>query len=292
MPPGQLTRRGLTGNVTKIDCGLITVRTQFGNVAISPPASFDLGSLSVGTRIAALLEKEERPPVVVGPPGAETDTPIRVDIDEVTTDTPPFRVAVAKRIKVIPTKASLSHHRGVVQGQDDDSIQLVDEDGDENDLEVTGDGGVQTPPDGGTGDGGTGVEQEQIEEGTDAILLIACAGDKATVRSIQRADRVAERIERLLVKTQERDEARAAKLAALREKNEERKQARLDKTSQNAPPGAKGNIDKAQGKGKTDCAEGEDCPDDKGKPADKGQGSSSDKGGGPPEDKGKGKGKS
>ncbi len=324
VPPGQLTRRGLTGNVVKIDGGLITVGTKFGNVAISPPVGFDMGTLSVGNRIAALLEKEEKPPVDVGPPGADTDTPFGPEvpegttdtppfgpeIPEVTTDTPPFREAMAKRITIIPTQASLSHHRGVVQGQDDNSIVVVDEDGDEDDLEVTGDGGVQTSPDDGTGDGsdgtgdggdGTGVEQEQVEAGTDAILLIECAGDKATVRSIQRADRVAQRIDRLLVKAQERDVARAAKLAALQQKNEDRKQARLDRTSQNAPPGAKGNIDKARGKGKNDCTEGEECPDDRGKPDDKGQGGGdkgggqgggSDKGKGPPEDKGKGKDKS
>ena len=277
VPAGQLTRRGLTGNVVKIDGGLITVRTKFGNVAISPPVGFDMGTLSVGNRIAALLEKEEKPPVDVGSPGADTDTPLRPVVGELTTDTPPFREAMAKRITVIPTQASFSHHRGVILGQDDDSIVIVDEDGDEDDLEVTGDGGVQTPPDDGTGDGGTGVEQEEIEEGTDAILLIQCAGGLATVRSIQRADRVAQRIERLLVKAQERDESRAAKLAALQVKNEERKQARLDRTSQNGPPGAKGSIDKAQGKGK---------------PSDKGQGGGSDKGQGPPEDKGKGKDKS
>ena len=102
--------------------------------------------------------------------------------------------------------------------------------------------------------------------------MIQCAGGLATVRSIQRADRVAQRIERLLVKAQERDESRAAKLAALQVKNEERKQARLDRTSQNGPPGAKGSIDKAQGKGKNVCPEGEECPDDKGKPSDKGGG--------------------
>ena len=302
VPAGQLTRRGLTGNVVKIDGGLITVRTKFGNVAISPPVGFDMGTLSVGNRIAALLEKEEKPPVDVGSPGADTDTPLRPVVGELTTDTPPFREAMAKRITIIPTKPSFSHHRGIILGQDDDSIVIVDEDGDEDDLEVTGDGGVQTPPDdgtgdGGTGDGGTGVEQEEIEEGTDAILLIQCAGGLATVRSIQRADRVAQRIERLLVKAQERDESRAAKLAALQVKNEERKQARLDRTSQNAPPGAKGSIDKAQGKGKNVCPEGEECPDEKGKPSDKGGGQGgggggSDKGKGPPEDKGKGKDKS
>ena len=107
VPPGQLNRRGLTGNVVKIDAGLITVGTQFGNVAISPPGSFDLSSLSVGNRIAALLEKEATPPVDVGPPGAETDTPFGPEIPDVTTDTPPFRVAVAKHITVIPTQASL-----------------------------------------------------------------------------------------------------------------------------------------------------------------------------------------
>ena len=180
-------------------------------------------------------------------------------------------------------------------------MEIVDEDGEVENFEVTGDGGVQVPPEGEgdttepptgegdtteppTGEGDTtdlGVEQEDIEAGTDAILLTQCSGPgaKAEIRSIQRADRIAERLERMAARVLERDESRAAKIADLQQRREEREQARLERTSNNASPESRGKVDKARGKGRTqgECTEDDagDCPEEKerGKPDDQGAGS-------------------
>ena len=115
-------------------------------------------------------------------------------------------------------------------------------------------------------------EEEVVVAGTDAILLTECSGPgaKATIRSIQRADRIAERLVRLEAKTAARDEAQAAKIADLELRREERTQARLERTSNNASAGPRGHIDKARGQGRSqqDCPDGEDtCPKDKGGPS-------------------------
>ena len=285
------------------DEGNIIVATNSGNVEIAPPGDFDVSSLSPGDRIAAHMDKEALP-IGGGPPQAQTDTPFTVATSESETDTPAtvtgssFRIGTALRIKVIPGKATGSHNRAVIVTQQGDTVNVVDEDGNEDNVGVTGDGGVQTS---GDGDGSDPViEQEQVEDGTDVVLLTQCAGPDATplILSIQRADRIAQRLDRLQAKFEDNPE-KAAKFADLKQKQLDRLQARLDKTSNNAPPSARGNVDKARGKGKSsqgDCPEdgdtNEDCPKDKGKPEDKGNPKDKDSGGksgGPPEDKGKGK---
>ena len=312
VPKGQLIRRGVIGSFAGVDeNGNILVETQFGIVAIAPPEGFDATTIEEGSRIATLLDKEALP-VEEGLPTA-TDTP--------------FRIGSALSLKVIPTTVTRSHNRGVVLDQDGDTVEVVDEDGEVETFEVTGDGGVQvlpagegdtteppagegdtteppagegdtTEPPSGEGDtteppageGDTtdlGVKQEDIEAGTDAILLTQCAGPgaKAEIRSIQRADRIAERLDRIAARVLERDASRAAKIADLQQRREDRTQARLDRTSKNASPESRGKVDKARGKGSTqgECTEDDtgDCPEGKerGKPDDKG-GGGSDKGGG------------
>ena len=194
---------------------------------------------------------------------------------------------------------------------------MLDEDGNTDDVTITGDGGVQatptveptpeptaeptpeptaepTPEVSSTPEvsptpepsptptsepSDLEVETETVEPGTDAILLVQCSGPgaQAEVRSIQRADRIAERLERLQAKFED-DPEKAAKFADLQQRREEREQARLERTSNNAPASAKGNVDKARGKGQTEeCIENEDgeqvCTEDTG------PGKSGDKGG-------------
>ncbi|MDA0988542.1 MAG: hypothetical protein O2783_05320 [Chloroflexi bacterium] len=201
-----------------------------------------------------------------------------------------IRVAQALRITIIPAEATRSHQTAVVLTQDGDTIEVVTEDGDVEEVEFSDEGGVQVSPDGGTpeptpeatpevGTGSTtdepSVEQETVEEGTDAVLLVQCdSRGGAQVRSIQRTDRVAERLEALQAKADVREVQRNEKLAELQQKLDERKQDRLDNTSNNAPASAKDKVEKARGKPEAcEPTEGQDCPD-------KGQGQSQDKGSG------------
>ena len=184
IPPGQLNRRGVIGSFAGVDdSGNILVETQFGVVAIAPPEGFDATTVEEGSRIAAHLDKE--PLAVEDGTPTGTDTPLSITA----TDTP-FRTGSALRIKVLPTEVTRSHDRGVIVGQEGDTVEVVDEGGEVENFEVTGDGGVQVPPE---EEGDTTepvVEQEVVEAGTDAILLTQCAGPgaKAEVRSIQRAE--------------------------------------------------------------------------------------------------------
>ncbi len=98
------------------------------------------------------------------------------------------------------------------------------------------------------------------------------------MRGIQRADRIAERLERLQAKFED-DPEKAAKFEELQPAREEREHARLERTSNNAPASARGNVDKARGRGQTqECtvneAGEEECTEDTG------PGKSGDKGGG------------
>ncbi|MCZ6789453.1 MAG: hypothetical protein O7D33_05885, partial [Chloroflexi bacterium] len=88
-----------------------------------------------------------------------------------------------------------------------------------------------------------------------------------------------------------------AKFAELQQAREVRELARLERTSNNAPASAKGNVDKARGRGQTqectvNAAGEEECTEDTGpgkggdKGGDKGGGQGGDKGG----DKGGGQG--
>ena len=230
-------------------------------------------------------------------------------VDPTATDTP-FRIGTAAKIKIVPGEASFTHDEAVILGQEGDTIEVLDEDGNVGNVGVTGAGGVQgtptesptpdpTPTESPTPDpSDLVVGPETVEAGTDAILLVQCSGAGATaeLRSIQRADRIAERLERLQAKFADNPE-KAAKFEELQQRRDEREQARLEKTSNNAPASAKGKVDKARGKGQTqECivnADGvEECTEDTGpgksgdKGGDKGGGQGGDKGG----DKGGGQG--
>lgn len=304
-PPGQLTRRGIIGDVvriTEVDGTPVTifVGTQFGTVKISIPDDLDTDA-GVGDRVAVLTVKVPKPPEgtpPVPPDEGGTDTPFTLEVEEGETDTP-FRTTVAKKITVIPGIASLSHARGVVQSQGDGTTEIIDDEGNVDEFETTDDGGVQVPlgdddgttgGDGTTGDGGEGegdddppeVEDETISSGTDVILLIQCgtSGSDPIIRSIQQAARIVERLERLQTKFAD-NLVRLAKFEELQEAQEERLQARLDRTANNAPPGSQGSVGKAQRKARGECEENPDsdlCPDDTRKGKGIGQSSGSDDG--------------
>ncbi len=288
-PPGQLSRRGVVGDVVRIieeDGTLIAivVGTQFGTVEIGIPEDLDTDA-GVGDRVAVLTVKEPKPLVDGEPPeGGETDTPFTVvPLEEGQTGTP-FRTTVAKKITIIPGTATGSHHRGVVLSQGDGTTEIIDDEGNVDEFETTDSGGVQVPPEEGEGEGsgegtsggegegeGEGdeespeVEDETISSGTDAIILLQCgaAGSDPLIRSIQQAARIAERLERIQTKFAD-DPDKLAKFEDLQEKQEERIQARLDRTANNAPPGSQGSIGKAQRNARGECEEDPDpelCPD-------------------------------
>ncbi len=103
---------------------------------LEAPEGLDVTTLEEGIRIAALTAKE----------------PVSVESgDETATDTP-FRTGSALKLKIVPGKVTGSHQRGVVVGQDGDTLEVVDVDGEVEDLEHTGDGTVQVTSDGGTPD--------------------------------------------------------------------------------------------------------------------------------------------
>ena len=389
VPPGQLVRRGLVGDVVGLTSeGHLLIGVQFGVVEVIPPAGFDISTAPVGSRVAALLEKEKdegsedadgtstpptdgdgtsTPPTdgdgTSTPPtdGDGTSTPPADDdgtstpptdddgtstpptdddgtstppTDDDGTSTPPtdgdgtstpptdgdgtstlptdgdgtstpptteeppapFRVAQAKKITVIPGVASRQHVTGVVTGEDEDSLEVLTEDGEVEDIDFSDEGGVQEPngtsappTDGdatstlpanedGTStapaEGDDNVVKEDVEEGTDATLLVQCAQGVATVKSVQKTERIAERLERIQAKLEAADDRRAEKLADLQAQQEQRKQDRLERTSSNAPAGSKGKVDKARGKPAAECDadDGTTCPDD----SDKGQGGGND----------------
>ena len=263
-PPGQLVRRGITGKVVSVISDTparITIETQFGKVVMEVPAGFDISTIKVGSRIAALLEKEPAP-VIATPTTAQTDTP--------------FRVGKAQKIKVIPSEASLTHQRAVVVGQQGDTLDVVDEDGKADTLKVKGKGHVQVTTDK-DGKPHQEAEEEHISQGTDAILLVQCDGKdgKPQVHGVENAQRVSDRLEDIKSKAQEHSEAQAAKIAEIQKENAERQQERLDKTLSHVPPSVRDTVEKAhqqaqahqcsgQGKSKDgDCPKPQETPKSK-----------------------------
>ena len=248
-PPGQLVRRGLVGSVTGVTGdGHILVEIAFGTVEVIPPSGFDLGGVAEGVRIAALLDKDG------GQAGA----------------TQIIRVAQALRITIVPSQSTRVHQTGVVLTQGEGLIEVVNEEGEVEEMELSEaeEGGVQVLS---TGEGerveSTAepiVEQEIVEEGGEAVLLVQCEGPEGTptVRSLQRVDRIAERMAALQARAEAREAHRNEKLDELQQRWDERHQDRLDNTLNNAPPGAKEKVKAARDRVTGTCVpvEGQDCP--------------------------------
>ena len=205
------------------------------------------------------------PPTV---PPTETDTPptIPPTVPPAQTDTPPtppapsFRTATASRIVVIPSKATRTHNRKVVesvtpgQGQGKGRLKLLGEDGEITELEL---------PDGVDG----------VDEGSDVILIVRGKGGKPAttdtpieLRGLQNTAKIAERLERLQAKFEDNPE-KAAKFATLQQKRQERAEARLQRTADKAPPEARGAakaLNKARGNCPEDLDTDAECPKGRG----------------------------
>ena len=239
IPPGQLIRRGIFGTVVVMGDGFVIIETKFGNVTVNLANSDDY---SVGDRFMALLDRSPLPP------GDATDT------------TDSFRTVTALSTKKIPGKPLRAHLRSVVvdsatDTDDGDTLTILDDDG--NEIELQNDGASGTL------------------DGEDTILLIMGqgVGPPVVIGGITSSS-VQKRLEKLL---EEASPERQAKLEGLIQKRLERLEARLQRIEDRAPNDRKNQVrgarDKSTGKGG-------------GKPDDKG--ASSGGGGGKPDDKGKG----
>ena len=243
IPPGQLKRRGIFGTVVGYVDGGVIIQTKFGNVTVLVE---DATSYADGERFSALLDKSPVPSDATG-----------------TTDGS-FRTVTALRVKGVPGKAKRKHLRAVVvdsaSGTDDeDTLTILDDDGNEIELE---------------NDGASGTI-----DGEDTILLVQDQGDGEPTKVIGSIPSfsVDERLEKF------RDKASPEKLArieALFEKRAERIEARLLRLEDKARPGLKDKVRGARDKNKNK-GRGASSGDD----GDSGDGSSGGKG--KPDDKGK-----
>lgn len=335
-PPGQLKRRGVVGEIVGVDAetGTIIIEMKFGTVEMTVPEDFDLSDDMIGSRVAGLLEKEVSSEDV---PSDETDAAEEggedtageggteeggdstategADTGEGGTEeggdstAEPLRSGSLLKLKMIPDDSSRTHETAVVTSQGEGTVEILDDSGNVETLEVEGEGEVQVVADDGepavgdgeageggdtgsregatTSDSDTEGEQittvtEEIEDGTDAVLLVQCtdANAEPKVLGMQKADRVAERLERLEAKLAEEDAERAEKVAERLQEKEQRREERLEKTSANAPLEQKDKADRALGKAKGEIEES-----DKGKPDDAGNGDDKRK----PDDAGKDK---
>ena len=200
-PKGQLTRRGLSGNVLANDGSSIVVETHFGNVTVGitnadisfpgpAPAEGEPDQvIQVGDRVGILLDRS---------PVAATTTPISIsDFDTAGTSTPggggtatstppttppdpSFRTVEALKIKVIPSKATRSHVRGVLKEKSNGRIKILRGDGTEEDVE--GAAGLK----GEVGDDLLFVVKQGARGGTKSITNTASEDD-----IIDRIDRLA-----------------------------------------------------------------------------------------------------
>jgi uncharacterized membrane protein YgcG len=270
VPPGQLTRRGVSGTVAAVGSDSIVVETKFGNVTVNVDGGtiikskgdiIALEDIQVGDRAGVLLNKppdapkdkdddddgddpDVTPPDTsddtstdpdVTPPDTSDDTSTDPDVtppdtsDDTGTDTdtepedkplaPSFRQDVtALRISIVPSKATRKHECVVVTETGDGTTTVLDEDGNETELE---------------GDEGT--------EGEDVCLITQTGrGGGKKITGSTSSDTVDTRLERLAEKNAELADKLAEKKAAVQEKRDER----LAKTVGNAPEDKKG---KAQG---------------------------------------------
>ena len=248
IPPGQLIRRGINGTIVAVGEGFVVIETKFGNVTINVG---DSSGFEIGDRFAALLDRSPLPP------SDATDTTDGTSDASGTTDS--FRTVTALRVKKIPGKPLRAHLRSVVvdsatDTDDGDTLTILDDDG--NEIELQNDGASGTL------------------DGEDTILLIMGqgVGPPVVIGGITSSS-VQKRLEKLL---QEASPERQAKLEGLIQKRLERLEARLQRIEDRAPNDRKNQVrgarDKSTGKGG-------------GKPDDKGASSG---GGGKPDDKGKG----
>jgi hypothetical protein len=109
VPPGQLTRRGVSGTVAAVKAGSIIVSTKFGNVTIgvgdgtiikSRGEIIDLVDINVGDRAGVLLDKAPDAPkdpdeIDLSAPEATDDSSPTVTPVPQSDDTSPYCYACA-----------------------------------------------------------------------------------------------------------------------------------------------------------------------------------------------------
>ncbi len=377
VPPGQLTRKGISGVVASIGSGTIGVATRHGIVTVTVTSgtqistqdgtSISLGDIQIGDRVGIQLN---RPPIDPNAPpptddGSASSTPPTIDDGGSSTTTsttfddgsatttdptlppeepengdggsatstdptlPPeepedgdggsatstdefnetdeqrtrkiksrlnfesltvIRDVSATRIKVVPTKASTKHVRGLVTGKANGKFQLICGSGDTSGSDdgsgdgTTGDDGSATSTDSGLDEQDVDIDGDIDAEVGDEIILIADTnadtgdGDCPTkAKGGQNSDKIAQRLAALAEKTAARDTRLAQKLSDLEAKRTERQEARADKTRGKSSSSGKGKIDGARGR-----PVGDDATPRGGKPDDKGNPNAGGGGGGNP----------
>ena len=236
--------------------------------------------------------------------------------DEGTSDDP-IRTASALKITIIPTVSTITHEQAVVVATTEGSVEVIDEDGEVGDVDITdsGDATGEEAADDGTSEGDDGITEEAssdgpttesstsdenasdgdttsedgsgaVEEGDDVVLLTECTHLGATpkVRALQSGDKIAQRLERLRTKIEGKfadDPEKLARFEDLIQKRQENLEARLERIADKAPDKFKSKAAKALGKARGECTDDE-CPDDGGggPPTDRGSGKSDEKGDG------------
>ncbi len=317
---GQLTRKGIFGDVVAVGTSSITISTKFGNVTVAvnsstkirttPGGDITLADIVVGDRAAIHLNQSpvaegypEPTPVPTIEPTPTPDATTTVDVTPTPTPTaeptpeptpifvePSFREVVALSIHIIPSKATRKHDRTVVTGacnaKGNKKMTVLDDEGNEVELDCTGD---------------------TTAEGSDVILLKKSKGKGKSDEVVGTVDPddIDTRIENL--KSGASDE-RKALLDELKTERDAAKEERLQNLEDKAPPGAKEKVQGARNKGKSDPGSSSDGsgsgtsggsgsgkPTDTGGGSDKSTGKPADTGGGSdkttgkPDDKGKGK---
>ena len=300
-PSGQLTRRGIAGEVVGAGGSSIVVATHWGNVTVGitgateirrpPEGAVGADEIETGDRVAVLLDRapvEPEPsptptPTATSTPEA-TPTPTATTTPEATPTAipaPSFREVTALSIVIIPSKVSRSHERVVVTQRGNGKVKFLKQDGVEEEV----DGQVDSA------------------EGEDAILLLQDDGsggesiageadpDEIDARLTGVAGKNPELAERITAKKlqvqQDREERLARTLANAPQDRKDKAQAALERSTRGSKSGASGSNSPAN-EGPSGPQSG-GRPDDSG-PAGRGNGDDGQgnrgQGGGKPDDSG------
>ena len=235
-PSGQLTRRGIVGEVLEVNTSsidpnatsdsIMIVQTNWGNVEVIVTNDTEIRSPlqerlsledTVGSKVAVLADKS---------PDSSDDT-----------DTT-LRTVTALKVMVVPGKAVRTHARAVVKSKIRDRLQLVDDSGNEIEIEDQ--------------DNGTSTNGEnQLEEGEEVVLVTQVIDNEAepddangngvnkvrkaklVVRGIRSTIHISDRLERITdTLLEESDSPRLQRLKDRIVTFQDRQQERLDKVEE------------------------------------------------------------
>jgi len=218
IPPGQLKRRGLSGQIVAVGEGSVFIQTNFGLVEVFIDTEVD-DSL-IGQRMAVKLAKEKDEDS-----GSDTGTTSGNVTDEggstdnVSGGLSVYRVATAEQFKLIPGKGSRQHKWGSVE-ETESGCTFVDDDGNSIPFEcgTSGNGTGQMvglATDNETDNGGTtfvGFENTSRIEAR-ITARIARAEDEGDTKTLECLQRQIERYQEKQVERQIRAEEREARRA-------------------------------------------------------------------------------